>query len=95
MGLLSAADSWRDSSNLKVLLGSRAGRPVMNHFPPTSVLQLSSGEDQRPPSEGGWQLLAVATGPGLREPYRGFVLEGLTGVSWMPSHGGVAKQFSP
>lgn len=45
----------------------------MNHFPTAGVVQLSPGGDQRPLSEGGWQLLAAGTGPGPGEPCRGFV----------------------
>ena len=69
----------------------------MNRFPPTGAVQLSPGEDQRLPSEGGWQLLAAGRRQGWEdhtedlhgEPDRwGF-------VSWQFSSGGVTKQISP
>lgn len=93
MGPLSAAGSWGGSSNLKVAIRSQS-REAYDETPPTCWCGAAvPGEDQRLPGEGGQQLLAVGTGPGLGQPGRGF--DRWSFVSGVPLSGGAAKQISP
>lgn len=73
MGPLSAAGSWGSSSDLKVAIRNQSWEACEETLSTPGMVQLSPGENQRLPSEEGWQLLVAGTGPGLGGPYREFV----------------------